>query len=70
MACFVRTWITDSTHDGDYLSDNIFSIAVRKPGVPIKFINLTEQQIQWFNEWVNGFSVTLTADHKVYLPRY
>ncbi len=49
-------------------SDNIFAIAVRKPGIPIKFINLTEQQIQWFNEWVNGFSITLTADHKVYNP--
>jgi Family of unknown function (DUF5686)/CarboxypepD_reg-like domain len=49
-------------------SDNIFAIAVRKPGIPIKFINLTEQQVQWFNEWVNGFSITLTADHKVYNP--
>jgi len=49
-------------------SDNIFAIAVRKPGIPIKFINLTEQQVQWFNEWINGFSLTLTADHKVYLP--
>ena len=49
-------------------SDNIFSIAVRKPGVPIKFINLTEQTVQWFNEWLNGFSITLTASHKVYLP--
>ena len=49
-------------------SDNIFAIAVRKPGVPIKFINLTEQKLEWFNEWLNGFSVTLTADHKVYLP--
>ncbi len=49
-------------------SDNIFSIAVRKPGVPIKFINLTEQKVEWFKEWLNGFSLTLTADHKVYLP--
>jgi hypothetical protein len=49
-------------------SDNIFAIAVRKPGIPIKFINLTEQKIEWFNEWLNGFSVTLTADHKVYNP--
>jgi hypothetical protein len=49
-------------------SDNIFAIAVRKPGVPIKFINLTEQKVEWFNEWINGFSITLTADHKVYLP--
>jgi len=49
-------------------SDNIFAIAVRKPNIPIKFINLTEQKIEWFNEWLNGFSVTLTADHKVYDP--
>ncbi len=49
-------------------SDNIFAIAVRKPNVPIKFINLTEEKLEWFNEWINGFSVTLTADHKVYNP--
>jgi hypothetical protein len=49
-------------------SDNIFAIAVRKPGVPIKFINLTEQKVEWFNEWINGFSITVTADHKVYQP--
>ncbi len=49
-------------------SDNIFAIAVRKPNVPIKFINLTEQKLEWFNEWLNGFSITLTADHKVYNP--
>ena len=49
-------------------SDNIFAIAVRKPGVPIKFINLTEQRVEWFNEWISGFSVKLTADHKVYNP--
>lgn len=49
-------------------SDNIFAIAVRKPGIPIKFINLTEQKLEWFKEWVNGFSFTLTADHKVYNP--
>ncbi len=42
-------------------SDNIFAIAVRKPGIPIKFINLTEQRVQWFKEWVNGFSFTFTA---------
>jgi Family of unknown function (DUF5686) len=49
-------------------SDNIFSIAVRKRAVPIKFINLTEQTVQYFKEWLNGFSVTLTAAHKVYNP--
>lgn len=49
-------------------SDNIFALAVRKPNIPIKFINLTEQKLEWFNEWLNGFSIMLTADHKVYNP--
>lgn len=49
-------------------SDNIFALAVRKPKIPIKFINLAEQKLEWFNEWLNGFSFTLTADHKVYNP--
>ncbi len=49
-------------------SDNIFAVAVRKPHIPIKFINLTEQKVQFFKEWINGFSFTLTADHKVYNP--
>ena len=49
-------------------SDNVFAIAVRKPGIPIKFINLTEQTVQWFKEWLSGFSVTLTADRRIYNP--
>ena len=49
-------------------SDNIFSIAVRKPHVPIKFINLTSQSLVYFKEWLSGFSVTLGAFHRVYNP--
>jgi hypothetical protein len=49
-------------------SDNIFSLAVRKPGVPIKFLNLEEEKLELFKEWLSGFSVTLTGDHKIYDP--
>lgn len=49
-------------------SDNIFSLAVRKPGVPIKFLNLEEQKLEIFKEWHSGFSVTLTGDRKIYDP--
>jgi len=49
-------------------SDNIFSLAVRKPGVPIKFINLEQEKLELFKEWHFGFSVTLTADRKIYNP--
>jgi len=49
-------------------SDNIFSLAVRKSGVPIKFLNLEQQKLELFKEWHSGFSVTLTGDRKIYDP--
>ena len=49
-------------------SDNIFAIALRKSGIPIKFISLEEKKLELFKEWHNGFSVTLTGDDKRYDP--
>ncbi len=49
-------------------SDNIFALAVRKAGVPIKFMNLEEEKLELFKEWRSGFSVTFTGDHRVYDP--
>lgn len=63
-------------HDFDYgqnyydeiSSDNIFALAIRKPGVPIKFIKLQEERIDLFKEWNVGFSVLLSGRHKEYEP--
>ena len=49
-------------------SDNLFALAFRKSGVPIKFINLQQQKLELFKEWHSGFSVTLTEDRKIYNP--
>jgi hypothetical protein len=49
-------------------SDNIFSLAVRKPGIPIKFLNLEQEKLELFKEWHSGFSVTLGMDNKLYNP--
>jgi hypothetical protein len=49
-------------------SDNIFALALRKSGIPIKFINLEEKKLELFKEWRNGLSVTLTGDDKYYDP--
>ncbi|WP_346236328.1 DUF5686 family protein [Niabella insulamsoli] len=53
---------------GEISSDNIFSFAVRKPGVAMKFINLEETNFEFFNELRNGFSVKLAASNKTYTP--
>lgn len=63
-------------HDFDYgqnyydeiSSDNIFALAIRKPGVPIKFIKVQEERVDLFKEWNVGFSVLLAARHKNYEP--
>jgi hypothetical protein len=49
-------------------SDNIFALTIRKSGIPIKFLDLEEKKLELFKEWHNGFSVTLTGDHKRYNP--
>ena len=63
-------------HDFDYgqnyydeiSSDNIFALAIRKPGVPIKFIKVKEERLDYFKEWNIGFSVLMQLRHKDYEP--
>ncbi|MEO5593339.1 MAG: DUF5686 family protein [Chitinophagaceae bacterium] len=48
--------------------DNIFALAIRKSGVPIKFLFTEEKRIDFFKEWHSGFSVLLNATDKKYDP--
>jgi hypothetical protein len=48
--------------------DNIFALAIRKSGVPIKFLFAEEKRLDLFREWHSGFSVTLSAISKLYNP--
>ena len=48
--------------------DNIFAIAIRKPGIPMKFLMIDEKRIDLFKEWSNGFAIGLTTAHKTYEP--
>lgn len=49
-------------------TDNIFSLAVRKNGVPIKFLKLRQERVELFKEWNSGFSVMLSSQRKQYDP--
>lgn len=53
---------------GELSADNIFALAVRKNNVPIKYIKLKQETLEWFKEWQSGFSVDLTSQHKQYDP--
>lgn len=53
---------------GEIGSDNIFSLAIRKSGVPIKYIKLRQEKFEFFKEWRIGLSVLSTTQRKQYNP--
>jgi hypothetical protein len=53
---------------GEVTSDNIFALAIRKPNIPIKFINIEEKRFEFFHETKAGFSTLLALAHKDYTP--
>mgnify|MGYP000485653416 CR=1 FL=1 len=48
--------------------DNIFALAIRKSGVPIKFMMLDEKRVEFFRDTKIGLSTTIGASYKKYDP--
>jgi hypothetical protein len=53
---------------GEISQDNIFALAIRKSGVPIKFIQIEDKRAEYTHGWRNGFAVTLSGVHKAFNP--
>lgn len=53
---------------GEVTSDNIFALAVRKNGIPIKNIKVNEKRLEFFHETLPWMSNLLTIVHKSSLP--
>ena len=71
-----RYWYGSYTNDldfgqnyyGEITSDNIFALAIRKPGVPVKFMNIEEKRFEFFNEHRVGLSELVAVTHKSFTP--
>jgi len=53
---------------GEITSDNIFALAIRKPNVPVKYINVEEKRLEFYKQTNSGFSFYPSLVHKVYTP--
>ncbi len=53
---------------GEVSQDNIFSLAIRKPGVTRKFINVKDIRLEVFNDLGKGFSTEWFVAHRQYTP--
>jgi hypothetical protein len=49
-------------------SDNIFALAIRKRNVPVKYLMLRQEKVEFFKETHSGFSLLFNAQHKEYDP--
>lgn len=53
---------------GQVSQDNIFTLAIRKPNVTRKFINVKDIRFEVFNELGKGFSTEWFVSHRQYTP--
>ena len=53
---------------GEVSQDNIFSLAIRKQGIPVKNIKVEEKRLEFFKEVLPWMSNRLTVIHKSTLP--
>ena len=65
---FVNDFDYGQNYYDEISSDNIFALAIRKQGVPIKYIRLKEERIDYFKEWNPGVSILVSARSKEYHP--
>lgn len=56
------------TYYDEISQDNIFALAIRKNGVPIKFLKIDEKKIDVFRQTKSGFSALLSGVHKDFEP--
>ncbi|MCP2839636.1 hypothetical protein, partial [Salmonella enterica] len=64
FASYTKDFDRSQSYYDEISQDNIFALAIRKNKVPIKFLMLEEQKLEYFHEWKNGFSITLTGSRK------
>lgn len=53
---------------GEVSQDNIFALAIRKKGIPVKNIKVNEKKIEFFKETFPWMSNRITVTHKSSLP--
>lgn len=53
---------------GEVTADNVFALAIRKQGIPIKYIKVQEKRFEGFNEHRFGMSELLALTHKQFTP--
>ena len=66
---YVRDFDYGQNYFDEISSDNIFALAIRKPGVPIKFVMLHEERLDFYSETQSGLSALISTRRREYDPK-
>jgi len=55
-------------YNNDIPADNVLAVAIRKKGIPSKFINLQQEKLEYSRDTKIGLSTTVALTHKIYNP--
>ncbi len=67
-ASYTKDLDNGQTYYDEISTDNIFALAIRKNGIPIKFMQIQESKLEYFREWNPGISITAHATQKNFDP--
>ncbi len=67
-ALYVNDIDNGQTYYNDIGNDNIFTIAVRKPNIPYKILNIENRLLEIYKENRTGFSALLSMSQKKFTP--
>jgi hypothetical protein len=65
---YVKDLDFGQSYYGEVTTDNIFTLAIRKSGIPVKFMKIEEKRFEFFHETRSGFSALLETVHKQFEP--
>ncbi|MVT06832.1 DUF5686 family protein [Chitinophaga tropicalis] len=63
---YTKDFDNGATYYDEVGMDNIFTLAIRKSGVPQKFMMIEEKRFEFFKEYYSGFSHQLALVHRKY----
>jgi hypothetical protein len=63
---YTKDFDNGATYYDEVGTDNIFTLAIRKSGVPQKFMMIEEKRFEFFKEYYSGFSHQVALIHRQY----
>ncbi|HEX5024467.1 MAG TPA: DUF5686 family protein [Agriterribacter sp.] len=68
LASFLNDIDNGQVYYDEVGTDNLFGIALRKPNIPLRYMKIEQQRLEYFKEWSSGFSFAINGLRRRFTP--